>query len=226
MSGAVARPLLHCLVVVLTPDAIAELELYFGPAAASGPSPMGAMLERAASLYRQSNGEVVDVRRIVPVVRELASSSPSRPVLARVMSPWPYMRPRTASSAAERIEPEDQDDALQTTARVSRRMAQLPPDTRQLLALLYGDEGCRWAREIALGRVWALVPLTPHGQRALARDDAQRAEKGRPPAVLQPSERLAELARARPRPAWVDCALDRARDLQRTVEAIWGGADG
>lgn len=207
--------------MTLSPDDVRELELYFGPAGGGGKSTLGPQLDRAAALYCDSEGHTIDTRRIVLVNRELAArASDGAPMVAQVLSPWPYI-PVHREQGGSGVEPEDHDDDLQLAARVSRRLAQVSAHARAVLATLYGDAGCRWQRE-RWGRVWALVPGTTPARRALARDDAARADKGQPRAVLAPAERLAALAAPRPRPLWVDTALDKAEEEQQSAEGAWG----
>lgn len=205
---------------MLSSDDVRELELYFGPAGGGGKSTLGPQLDRAQALYCDSEGHTIDTRRIVLVSRELAArASDGAPMIAQVLSPWPYI-PVHREQGGSGAEPEDHDDDLQLAARVSRRLDQVDADSRWVLALLYGDAGCRWQRE-TWGRVWALVPHTTPGRRALARDDAARLAKGQPCASLNDAERLAALALPRPRPLWVDSALNDAERQQGTAERAW-----
>lgn len=205
---------------MLGSDDTRDLEAYFGPAqSAVGKSTFGAVLDRQSAHYRTSDGRIVDSARIVVVQRELAGSTDEAPRFADVLSPWPYLLVHREQSTGG-IEPEDLDQALQLLARVGRRLRRLDDGAQWALSLLYGDSGARWCRE-PQGRCWALVPYTPPARRALERDDAARATKGRPPSPLLPDERLARLASERPRPVWADAALDLAEGEQRRAEAIY-----
>lgn len=211
----------------MSPQDAQDLESYFGPAGGFGRSTLGPQLDRAEQLYRDSRGDVVDVRRILTIQRELAGSTPEAPRFAEILSPWPYQYVRREAPTGAGVEPEDRDDELRLAARVSRRLSQLGPQDRGALELLYGDTGCRWERQERRdgrrwGRVWALVPGTKPARAALARDDAARIELGRPRAQLRPAERLAVLADVRPRPGWVDGALDLAEKERRAAEQAWG----
>lgn len=180
------------------------------------------MLERAEQHYTSSYGHPIGVCRYRTVLRPFDAPGAGQ-AAGTLIEAWPTMRTRRELGHGG-IEPEDHDDDLQLAARLSRRLAQLPPATRELLRLLYGDEGCRWEHHSSWGRIWALVPLTGPARRALERDDAQREAKGRPPSRLQMAERLAELAGIHPRPVWVDAALDLAGAEKRAAEAAWGSA--
>jgi len=206
--------------LTLSSDDVRELELYFGPAGGGGKSTLGPQLDRAQALYCDSEGHVIDTRRIVLVNRELAArASDGAPLIAQVLSPWPYI-PVHREQGGSGAEPEDHDEDLQLAARVSRRLAQIDADSRWVLARLYGDAGCRWQRG-TWGRVWALVPYTTPAHRALAKDDASRIAKGQPRASLDDAERLASLALPRPRPLWVDSALRDADRQRTTAERVW-----
>ena len=225
LAGPRPPRLVPCRDKMLDGDAH-DLASYFGPAGGFGRSTLGPQLDRAEPRYTDSAGHIIDVRRIVSVQRELAGSTPEHPRFARLISPWPYQYVRKEQSC-EGVEPEDRDEQLQLAARVSRRLALLSAHHRAVLELLYGDQGCRWEQQKqrekqGQGRIWALVPSTLPARRALARDDQERAEEGRPRAALQPSERLAELARRRPRPVWLDAALDLAERERRGAEGAWG----
>lgn len=206
---------------MIDPFDVRELEQFFGPAGGGGRSTFGPTLDRQALRYQTSDGQVVDVRRIRVVQRELSGSTEENPRYAEILTPWPWM-PVKREQAQGGVEPEDQDEALQLAARVSRRLRQLTPQVRAVLELLYGDEGCRWSRE-RWGRVWVLVPATKPAQRALARDREERTSKGQPTSGLQPAERLASMAERKPRPLWVDGALDQAEAAQRVAEVAWRG---
>ena len=199
-----------------------ELERFFGPAGSSGRSTLGPMLERAEQHYTNSYGQTVGTLRYRTVMRPFDAPGAGQ-AAGTLVEAWPTMRTRRELGHGG-IEPEDHDEDLQLAARLSRRLAQLPPATRELLRLLYGDEGCRWEQADGFGRVWALVPGTPRGRRALERDARARADKGQPPVRVTPAERLAELARARPRPGWFEGALDEAEEVQAAAEAAWGSA--
>ena len=168
---------------------------------------MRSMLERASTLHRDSSGAITARARVQVVARELAGSTAAAPRFAEVVTGWAF--PLVKREQGQAIEPEDRDDALQLVARVSRRMRLLTPGAQRTLALLYGDHGCRWQRQ-KVGRLWALVPDQAPARRALARDDQERAAKGRPAAELQPAERLAMLASVQPRPVWAGAALENA----------------
>lgn len=201
---------------MLTPNDATDLERFFGPAGAGGRSTFGPMLDRAEQLHTNSHGETVGVVRY----RETRRPFDDGRGAARLVEAWPTVRPRREQGQGG-VEPEDRDEDLQLAARLSRRLARLPAHLRAVLELLYGDAGCRWDRQ-PQGRVWVLVPGTRPGRRALERDDRARIDKGQPEATLQPAERLAILGWARPRPVWVDAALDLAEGERQRAEAAWG----
>lgn len=205
-----------------------DLELFFGPAGGGGRSTFGPTLERQALRYQTSDGQVVDVRRIWVVQRELSGSTEDAPRYAEILTPWPWMPVRREAPVAV----EEDEDQLERThrerqvvARVSRRMHRLSPRARAVLELLYGDQGARWA-PVRWGRIWAVVPCTRPAQRALERDATERRERGRPAPSLPVAERLALMAEVRPRPEWVDLALDLAERLAGEVFEEWGRSDG
>jgi hypothetical protein len=213
---------------VKNPLDAADLETFFGPAGCAGRSTFGATLDRQALRYQTSDGQVVDTRRIRVVQRELSGSTEEAPRYAQILTPWPWAPVRReVASAVE--EDEDQLERThrerQVVARVSRRLARLSPRARAVLELLYGDHGVRWA-PVRWGRIWAVVPCTRPAQRTLERDTAERRERGRPAPSLPPAERLALLAEVRPRPEWVDLALDLAERLAAEACEEWERTDG
>lgn len=212
---------------MIDPIDASDLELFFGPAGGGGRSTFGPTLERQALRYQTSDGRVVDTRRIRTVQRELAGSTEEHPRLAQVLTPWPWMpvkRELAGSTEEDEEQLERQHRERQVVARVSRRLARLSPRARAVLELLYGDQGCRWARE-RWGRAWALVPCTVPAQRALERDTSDRSQKGRPAPSLPPAERLAMLAHVQPRPAWLDLALDLAERMAQGTFEEWRRTD-
>lgn len=205
---------------MIDPFDVRELEAYFGPAGGGGRSTFGPTLDRQALRYQTSDGQVVDVRRIRVVRRELSGSTEENPRYAEILTPWPWM-PVRREQAQGGVEPEDQDEALQLAARVSRRLRQLTPQVRAVLELLYGDEGCRWEGEKEFGRKWALSPLFPVAKRKLRRDTEDRREKGQPESPLRPAERLAMLARKDLRAPWFDALCRLAEREQAEAEAFY-----
>ena len=197
-----------------------DLQHFFGPAGSPGEhSPFGAMLERQANLYRTSDQQVVPSAAVELVTRELAGSTAASPRFAQVLTGWAYRRVLPDQRAA--YEPDGDHDGLIALGRdIERLLRLLPPAVRAVLALLYGDRGCRWQQRPE-GRVWALVPEVAAGRRALERDAAARAEKGLPSVDLPPAERLAQLATSTPRPAWYDASLNQAERLTIEAERAW-----
>jgi len=118
-------------------------------------STFGNMLERAQALAYDSEG------RRIPTSEAWTTGAELR------------VRERRQEAS---YEPEDAD--LVRAARVSRRLRwvqQADPAAEQTLEAYYGRAGARWARTDQ-GRMFALYPLTPAGEKFVRGDIAKRPD--------------------------------------------------
>jgi hypothetical protein len=179
--------------LTLPSEDVRDLVFFFGAGtSAFERSPFGYQLEKAERVYYDSAGKVVP----------------------RVSDPWAYMKLGPAQHEGG-YEPDL--SGLETSGRVSRRLARLQraePRERQLLELLYGDQGEHWAGT-PHGRSWALAPHTVSGRTWLEQLDLEHAGRQRA-ALKPPAGRLAAEADAQR----VNPTEARGLHLRRTRDAI------
>ena len=210
----------------MTPHDVAELAFFFcgsdsphdpeGFSADEHPSgsTFGAQLERAALIYRASDGHIVPPSGRITEVLHLQPDGKYLPghtlwphaLVKRAAPSGPASLPEpTAREVAQAEEAHDRQTARRSRRdRIADRLGRLDSASYDVLRALYGSMGEQWL-QTPKGRIWAVLPLTQVGRKHMTGSAAGW---------------LVELAAA-PRPKWLDAALNQAEQLERAAGRAW-----